>query len=142
MAIYIQYDSISGEAANSNQQKKWIEISSFQWGVGRGISSPSGGSADREGSTPSVGEIVVTKNPYSISNVRILNVLGPPQPSAGRQLPPNRPRAAEPVPPWLKDFLTRLRPLMTPTGKIHLGGFQFDARELSTLAGVQVRQLP
>jgi type VI secretion system secreted protein Hcp len=39
----------------------WIELNSFQWGVGRGISSPTGGSGDREASAPSVSEIVVTK---------------------------------------------------------------------------------
>ncbi len=33
-----------------------------QFGVGRGISSPTGGSADREGSTPSVSEVVITKS--------------------------------------------------------------------------------
>jgi type VI secretion system secreted protein Hcp len=39
-----------------------IEISSYQWGIGRGISSPTGGTADRESSPPSVSEIVVTKS--------------------------------------------------------------------------------
>jgi type VI secretion system secreted protein Hcp len=38
-----------------------IEINSFQWGVGRGITSPTATSADRESSAPSVSEIVVTK---------------------------------------------------------------------------------
>ena len=37
------------------------KLNSFQWGVGRGISSPTGGSADREASAPSISEIVVTK---------------------------------------------------------------------------------
>src|SRR5215469_505769 len=45
----------------SVNQSKPIEIESFQWGVGRGISSPTGGSADRESSAPSVSEIVITK---------------------------------------------------------------------------------
>lgn len=39
----------------------WIEISSFQYGVGRGISAPTHGASDREGSTPSIGEITVHK---------------------------------------------------------------------------------
>lgn len=34
---------------------------SVQWGVGRGISAPTGGSADRESSAPSVSEIAVKK---------------------------------------------------------------------------------
>ena len=39
----------------------WIEVNSFSWGVGRGVTSPLGGSADREASAPSVSEITVTK---------------------------------------------------------------------------------
>lgn len=39
----------------------WIEISSFSWGVGRGITAPTHGVADREGRTPSIGEITVHK---------------------------------------------------------------------------------
>ena len=35
---------------------------SFSWGVGRGISSPTGGSADRESSAPSVSEIAIRKS--------------------------------------------------------------------------------
>jgi len=61
MPIYMQYSGTTGEAQNGASHEELIEISSFQWGVGRGISSPTGGSSDREGSTPSVGEIVVTK---------------------------------------------------------------------------------
>ena len=41
--------------------EKWIELSSFQWGVGRGIGSAMSGQASRESSSPSVSEIVVTK---------------------------------------------------------------------------------
>src|SRR6185312_2565050 len=51
--------------------EKWIEVNSFQWGVGRGISSPTGGSSDREASAPSVSEIVVTK-PTDASSVALL----------------------------------------------------------------------
>ena len=43
--------TMNGKPQNS------IEISSFQWGVGRGIGSPMGGSKDRESSAPSVSEI-------------------------------------------------------------------------------------
>jgi hypothetical protein len=142
MPIYMQYGSISGEVVSTGQLQ-WVEVNSFQWGVGRGLSSPTGGSAGRESSTPSVSEIVVKKPTlYSLTNVNIINALGPPQPSAGRQPAPNRHRAAAPVPPWLKNLLAALRPYMKHTGTIHLGGFQFDARELSMLAGVPVRELP
>jgi hypothetical protein len=44
---------------------QWIEISSFQWGVGRGIVGSTSSNSDKEGSTPSVGEIVVTKPKHS-----------------------------------------------------------------------------
>jgi type VI secretion system secreted protein Hcp len=62
MPIYMQYGGIQGENVSGLPGHGWIEVSSFQFGVGRGISSPTGGSSDREGSTPSVGEIVVTKD--------------------------------------------------------------------------------
>lgn len=60
MPIYMQYDGIPGDVTAEGHEK-WIELGSFQWGVGRGISSPTGGSMDREASAPSVSEITVTK---------------------------------------------------------------------------------
>jgi type VI secretion system secreted protein Hcp len=41
--------------------EKWIEVNSFQWGVGRSITSAARGAATREGGEPSISEIVVTK---------------------------------------------------------------------------------
>jgi len=62
MPIYMNYDSLAlkGDVTEEGHVG-WIECNSFQWGVGRGISSPTGGAADRESSAPSVSEIVVTK---------------------------------------------------------------------------------
>lgn len=60
MPIYMKFDTIEGDVT-AEGHVKWIEVASFQWGIGRGISSPTGGSADRESSAPSVSEIVVTK---------------------------------------------------------------------------------
>ena len=60
MPIYMKYDGIDGDVTEEGHGK-WIEVNSFQWGVGRGISSPVGGSIDRESSAPSVSEITVTK---------------------------------------------------------------------------------
>lgn len=62
MPIYMEYDSgkIKGDVTEDGH-KDWIELNSFSWGVGRGISSPTGGSADRESSAPSVSEITVSK---------------------------------------------------------------------------------
>ena len=57
--IYMRYEGIDGDVT-AEGYSKWIEISSTQWGVGRGIGPPTGGS-NREPSAPSISEIVVTK---------------------------------------------------------------------------------
>jgi len=67
----MNYNSIPGDVTESTHVG-WIELHSYQWGIGRGISSPTGASADRESSSPSVSEIVVTKN-TDISSTKILN---------------------------------------------------------------------
>lgn len=71
MPIYVKYAAIDGDVTAEGHDK-WIEVNSFQWGVGRGISSPTGGSSDRESSAPSVSEIVVTK-PTDIATVKMLD---------------------------------------------------------------------
>ncbi len=60
MAIFLKYGDIKGETTQVTH-KDWIEVSSLQWGVGRGISSGVGGGSKREASAPSVSEITVTK---------------------------------------------------------------------------------
>ncbi len=60
MAIYMNWDGVPGDVTTSGFEK-WIELTSFQWGVGRGIGSAMSGQASRESSIPSVSEIVVTK---------------------------------------------------------------------------------
>jgi type VI secretion system secreted protein Hcp len=62
MPIYMNYNSlaIKGDVTEKNHTN-WIELNSFQWGLGRGISSPTGASADRESSAPSISEITVTR---------------------------------------------------------------------------------
>ncbi len=60
MAIYLKYEGIEGEATHDTH-KKWIDVSSLQFGVGRGISTPAGASTNREASEPSISEVVVTK---------------------------------------------------------------------------------
>ena len=67
MAIYLNYKDITGEVTAAGHEK-WVEVNSFQWGVGRGISTPTGSGADRESSAPSVSEVVVTK-PYDTSSI-------------------------------------------------------------------------
>jgi type VI secretion system secreted protein Hcp len=60
MPIYMKYGEIKGDVT-ADGHAEWIELSQFNWGVGRGISSPTGASADRESSAPSVSEITVSK---------------------------------------------------------------------------------
>jgi len=71
--IFMQFGS-EGETVASAGHTDWIEIESFQWGVGCGISAPTGGSSDREGSAPSVGEIVITK-PMDAASAKLVRLL-------------------------------------------------------------------
>jgi type VI secretion system secreted protein Hcp len=72
MPIYMNYNSlaIKGDVTEAGH-KTWVEVNSFQWGVGRGISSPTGASADRESSAPSISEITLTKA-QDISSILLL----------------------------------------------------------------------
>ena len=49
MPIYMNYDNktVKGDVTAKGWED-WIELNSFQWGVGRGIASPTGGHEDRE----------------------------------------------------------------------------------------------
>jgi type VI secretion system secreted protein Hcp len=60
MAIYMHFAGIEGNVTAKGFEK-WIEVQSFQFGSGRGISTPTGRAANRESSAPSVSEVVVTK---------------------------------------------------------------------------------
>jgi len=66
MPIFMKYDGIAGDVTTTGHEK-WIEVLSLQWGTGRGINNSAGSGADREGSTPSVSEIVVAKDLDSAS---------------------------------------------------------------------------
>ena len=61
MALYMKYASIDG-SATTDGYVKWIELSSFQFGVGRAIASAARSAENREASEPSISEITVTKN--------------------------------------------------------------------------------
>ncbi len=60
MAAFLKIGDIKGETTQLTH-KEWIEVNSFQMGVGRGISSGVGGGSKREATAPSVSEVVVTK---------------------------------------------------------------------------------
>lgn len=59
MAILVKYQDITGESKVTGFEE-FFEVTSFQFGVGRGIASARGTST-REASVVSVSEIVVTK---------------------------------------------------------------------------------
>jgi len=59
MAIYMKFGKVNGQVTTEGY-KDWIECSSFQYGVGRGVTSGAGGQK-RESSNPSISEITVTK---------------------------------------------------------------------------------
>ena len=64
MSAYLKYGkTIKGESLAEGHKGSdgWIEVHSVQWGLGRGISSPTGHSSKREASAPSVTEVTVTK---------------------------------------------------------------------------------
>ena len=60
MPIYMQYPGIPG-TINTKEHPHWIELQSAQFGIGRGISNPTGSNMHRETSTPNLSEVVVTK---------------------------------------------------------------------------------
>jgi len=60
VAIYMKYGPVAG-SVTTDGFKDWIQLQSFSWGVGRGVSLPHGGEDTREGSEPSVSEVAVTK---------------------------------------------------------------------------------
>ncbi len=73
MPIYMNYDSLAIKGdVTAEGHKDWVELNSFQWGVGRGISSPTGAAADRESSAPSVSEITCTKD-QDKGSIKLLN---------------------------------------------------------------------
>ena len=60
MAIYLEIEGIEGNITAKGYEKM-IEVSSFNWGVGRAISQNAGRMANREASRPSISEITLTK---------------------------------------------------------------------------------
>lgn len=60
MAIYMKYGHIKGSVTTEGF-KDWIELNSFQWGVGRAIGTAARGSISREHSEPSLSEVAVSK---------------------------------------------------------------------------------
>jgi len=74
MPIYVKYGDIKGDVTADGHKGSdgWFEVGSFAWGVGRGISSPTGGAANRESSAPSVSEITLSKQ-MDVASYRLLD---------------------------------------------------------------------
>lgn len=75
MAIYMKYGSIKGKVTTEGFTD-YIELSSFQWGVGRGVGSPTSSSQDRESSEPSVSEVTITKVQDAVTGDILKEALG------------------------------------------------------------------
>jgi type VI secretion system secreted protein Hcp len=60
MPIYMDYEGVPGDVTAEGWQGK-IELQSFSYGISRSITSPMGGTKDRESSAPVISEAVVTK---------------------------------------------------------------------------------
>jgi type VI secretion system secreted protein Hcp len=75
MAIFLKYGSEKGEVT-AEGYKEWIELHSFQMGVGRGISAGVGGGSKREATAPSVSEVSVSKTMDSASPVLLKESIG------------------------------------------------------------------
>jgi type VI secretion system secreted protein Hcp len=71
--------SMSCASATGGAGAGKIQISSFQWGSSRGVTSPTGGSADRQSSAPSISEITITKTQDASSPNLFKALLGKPQ---------------------------------------------------------------
>ena len=73
MPIYMKYDGINGEVS-AEGHKQCIELNSVSWGVGRGISTPTGSGGDRNTTAPSISEVTVSK-PFDGSSVPLFQEL-------------------------------------------------------------------
>lgn len=58
-ALYLKYGNVSGDVTAAGYEHT-IELDSFSLGVGRTVSSPTGGATDRETSAPSFSQVSVT----------------------------------------------------------------------------------
>lgn len=75
MAIYMKYGNIKGKVTTEGFAD-YMELNSLQWGVGRGISSPTSADQDRESSEPSISEVTVTKLQDAVSGDILKESLG------------------------------------------------------------------
>jgi type VI secretion system secreted protein Hcp len=77
MPIYLKYSNptVNGGVTTDSFTNQ-IEVFSLQWGVGRAVSSTTGKAGNREGSTPSVSELTVSKEFDNASGGLLKEALG------------------------------------------------------------------
>ena len=75
MAIFMKYGSVDGEATAKGYEK-WVELTSFSWGVHRGITAGVGGGSKREASAPSVHEVSISKTLDAFSPLALKEAIG------------------------------------------------------------------
>jgi len=61
MPIYAKYGAIQGDVTSKGHEG-WIMLDSFQWGIGRGITTSQGSAENRTATGASVSEITVLKH--------------------------------------------------------------------------------
>lgn len=71
MPIYMQFEGIKGQVT-AEGFKDQVQLDSFQLGVGRSVALSSGHGSNRETSSPSVSEIMVTKQ-QDAASIALLN---------------------------------------------------------------------
>lgn len=76
MAVFVKYGTTVKGEVTAEGFKDYFEASSFQFGVGRGISMGVGGGSKREASAPSVSEIVITKSMDSADPLLLKEAFG------------------------------------------------------------------
>ncbi|KAB7622595.1 Hcp family type VI secretion system effector [Alkalilimnicola sp. S0819] len=60
MSIFMNYDGIKGECADSNHEE-WLDLESIQWGVDRRITSATSTQNDRESANAEISDLIVTR---------------------------------------------------------------------------------
>ena len=62
MAIYMNFNNNTpGGNVTATNYENWIEVDTFQFGVGRAVTMEAGAMANREATRPSISEVTVTK---------------------------------------------------------------------------------
>ncbi len=60
MSTFLQFEGIQGETSDSNH-KGWIDLLTWQWGVGRNITSNTSTQGDRESTNATISDLTITR---------------------------------------------------------------------------------